>query len=102
MPPEGPALPKLESRFRRFLAELDNHEGCVAGHSAAVCRSALGLARALGVAPADVRDITLGALVHDIGKVFVDARVLGKPTPLTCAEVETMRLHPLLGEALLT
>jgi HD-GYP domain-containing protein (c-di-GMP phosphodiesterase class II) len=39
--------------------------------------------------------------MHDIGKVFVDGRVLGKSAPLTPAEVETIRLHPLLGEAVL-
>ena len=33
MLPDGAPLPKLESRFRRFLAELDRCEGYVAGHS---------------------------------------------------------------------
>jgi response regulator RpfG family c-di-GMP phosphodiesterase len=27
--------------------------------------------------------VTLGALMHDIGKVFVGARLLGKPAPVT-------------------
>jgi putative two-component system response regulator len=49
----------------------------------------------------ELPSVTLGALMHDIGKVFVDDRLLGKPTPLTRAELETIRLHPQLGEALL-
>jgi len=94
-------LPELESRFSSLLAELDRCEGFVAGHSVAVCKTALRLAEELGVPVEDRPDITLGALMHDIGKVFVDGRLLGKPTPLTRAELETIRLHPQLGEALL-
>jgi HD domain len=101
MPVEGSPLPKLESRFRGFLAELDRCEGFVAGHSVAVCKTALRLAEELGVPAEELPGVALGALMHDIGKVFVDGRLLGKPVPLTRAELETIRLHPQLGEALL-
>jgi HD-GYP domain-containing protein (c-di-GMP phosphodiesterase class II) len=101
MPTQGSPLPKLESRFRRYLDELDRSEGCVAGHSATVCKLALTMARALDVAAAEVPAVALGALMHDIGKVFVGGGLLSKTMPLTEAELETIRLHPLLGEALL-
>src|SRR5215468_3922965 len=94
-------LPELESRFRSLLAELDRCEGFVAGHSVTVCKTAVRLAEQLGVGAEELPSVTLGALMHDIGKVFVDGRLLGKPTPLTRAEIETIRLHPQLGEALL-
>jgi HD-GYP domain-containing protein (c-di-GMP phosphodiesterase class II) len=94
-------LPELESRFSSLLAELDRCEGFVAGHSVAVCKTALRLAEELDVSTDELPSVTLGALMHDIGKVFVDDRLLGKPTPLTRAELETIRLHPQLGEALL-
>jgi len=94
-------LPELESRFSSLLAELDRCEGFVAGHSVTVCKTALRLAEELGVSMEELPSVTLGALMHDIGKVFVDGRLLSKPTPLTRAELETIRLHPQLGEALL-
>ena len=100
MPAEG-TLPKLDSRFRRFLDELDRREGYVPGHSAAVGKTSLALARALGLPEGELPAITLGALMHDIGKVFVDGRLLGKPGPLGRDELEAVRLHPQLGEALL-
>jgi HD-GYP domain-containing protein (c-di-GMP phosphodiesterase class II) len=94
-------LPKLEWRFREFLDELDRCEGYVPGHSVAVCRLALRLARALDVSEDDLPALALGALMHDVGKVFVDSSLLGKEAALTPAEIDIIRLHPQLGEALL-
>ena len=94
-------LPKLEWRFREFLDELDRCEGYVPGHSVAVCRLALRLARALEVPEDELPALALGALMHDVGKVFVDSSLLGKEAALTPAELGIIRLHPELGEALL-
>jgi putative two-component system response regulator len=101
VPPASPQVPKLEARFRRFLAELDHSEGCIPGHSMSVCRTALRMARFLDVTDEELPVVALGALMHDIGKVFVEGSLLSKEAPLTEAEFETIRLHPLLGEALL-
>jgi putative nucleotidyltransferase with HDIG domain len=90
-----------EGRFRALLTELDRREGYVPGHSAAVCELAVRIARELGVDEGELALIAVGALLHDIGKVFIDGRVLAKPAPLSRAEWETIRLHPALGEALL-
>lgn len=94
--------PELERRLRLLLDELDRREGYVRGHSVAVCELAVRVARKLGVAESELGAVAIGALMHDIGKVFIDGRVLGKPAPLSEAEWETIRLHPALGEALLT
>jgi putative nucleotidyltransferase with HDIG domain len=103
---QGPAvpgddLPELGTRLRGFLAELDRREGYVAGHSLAVCRVALRIARRLELGEHDLSVLAYGALLHDIGKVFIDSRLLGKSSALSEAEAETIRLHPVLGEALL-
>jgi HD-GYP domain-containing protein (c-di-GMP phosphodiesterase class II) len=59
------------------------------------------IGRALDIGEEDLAHLAVGALMHDIGKVFIDGRVLAKPTRLTKPEWETIRLHPALGEALL-
>jgi len=92
---------RLDARLRHFLAELDRREGYVPGHGVAVSETAHRLGEALGLDGDELESVTLGALLHDIGKVFVDGRLLGKPAPLSPAEAATIRLHPLLGEALL-
>jgi HD-GYP domain-containing protein (c-di-GMP phosphodiesterase class II) len=98
---DPPVLSEVEGRLRTFLAELDRRTGYVRGHSRAVCELAVRIARQLGVAGDQLLALAVGALLHDIGKVFIDGRVLGKAAPLSQAEWETIRLHPALGEALL-
>jgi putative nucleotidyltransferase with HDIG domain len=100
-PARESGLPELGARFRGFLDELDRREGYVAGHSVAVCRTALRIARRLEVGERELSVLAYGALLHDIGKVFIDAGLLSKQSVLTEVESETIRLHPVLGEALL-
>ena len=95
------ALPRLDARLHRFLDELDRREGYIAGHSIAVCDMAIRIAHALDLAEGEIPPLAFGALLHDIGKVFIDNALLAKAGPLTEPELATIRLHPALGEALL-
>lgn len=97
-----PEFPPLETRWVTFLNELDGRDGCAPGHSENVCKLAVQIGRTLALAEAELALIATGALMHDIGKVFIQSRVLAKPTKLSASEWETIRLHPALGEALLT
>jgi len=98
---QDPRAPRFDDRFRRFLHELDRREGYVPGHSVAVCEATLAIARELEVDDAKLPALALGALLHDIGKVFIQTKLLGKSGPLSAAEAETIRMHTVLGEAFL-
>ncbi len=71
------------------------------GHSQRVTGLALKLARALGVAEADLAHIYRGALLHDIGKIAVPDSILLKEGPLTSEEWVIMRQHPIFAYELL-
>jgi HD-GYP domain-containing protein (c-di-GMP phosphodiesterase class II) len=55
----------------------------------------------LGLDKKALRDLELGALMHDIGKIGVPDAVLRKPAKLNEEEWEQMRLHPLHGQKIL-
>jgi HD-GYP domain-containing protein (c-di-GMP phosphodiesterase class II) len=61
----------------------------------------LRLARALGLAEADLAHVRRGALLHDIGKMGIPDSILLKPGPLTDVEWEVMRRHPAYAYQLL-
>lgn len=47
-----------------------------------------------------VEGVTIGALVHDIGKIGVPSQILNKMKPLTDAEFELIKQHPASGAML--
>lgn len=49
----------------------------------------------------DIENISLAAVLHDIGKVGIDPAILNKPGKLTDEEYEEMKKHTLLGEQIL-
>jgi HD-GYP domain-containing protein (c-di-GMP phosphodiesterase class II) len=64
------------------------------GHSTAVADLAVGAGRLCAIRPADLTTIRRAALIHDVGRVAVPARVWQQPGPLAPDDWEKVRLHP--------
>jgi HD-GYP domain-containing protein (c-di-GMP phosphodiesterase class II) len=56
------------------------------------------VARRMGLSEGEVAEVEQVALLHDIGKIGVGDAILNKLGPLTDAEWELMRMHPVIGE----
>ena len=80
---------------------IDARDPYTYGHSARVARLSFEIARAMGVPPDQLSSLGRAALLHDIGKIGVEDRVLRKPGPLTKREVTAMRAHPVIGYEML-
>lgn len=87
--------------IRSLLKVLRAHDAYTFRHSVRTVRLSLLLGRPCGVAPEQQRTLRHGALVHDVGKVFIPAGVLHKPGRLSAAEWEAVRRHPRAGARLL-
>ena len=53
------------------------------------------------MAKEDTKKLTLGAMLHDIGKLQIPSKILDKPGKLTKREVRIVREHPVKGSELL-
>jgi putative nucleotidyltransferase with HDIG domain len=82
----------------RLLAEKDEY---TEGHTRRVARLAVDVGEELGIPPARLRELAIGGLLHDIGKLAVPDEILQKPGALDDREYELVRRHPARGEALL-
>jgi HD-GYP domain-containing protein (c-di-GMP phosphodiesterase class II) len=52
---------------------------------------------AMGLDRETLARLGLGAILHDIGKVFINKKIVNKPAVLTSEEFEEMKKHSLLG-----
>jgi HD-GYP domain-containing protein (c-di-GMP phosphodiesterase class II) len=55
----------------------------------------------LGLSPRRLRNLAIGALLHDIGKLSVPESILQKPGALDDDEYAVIKLHPERGQELL-
>lgn len=80
-----------------LASAIDAKDTYTKGHSSSVSRYAEALARAINLPEAEVERISLGALLHDVGKIGIPENVLRKPTHLTDEEWAIMKQHPVIG-----
>lgn len=61
--------------------------------------SVISMVTGIGVGMKDdnLRELGVGALLHDIGKTMVDEAILKKPSSLTCIEYDEAKRHTLYG-----
>jgi HD-GYP domain-containing protein (c-di-GMP phosphodiesterase class II) len=80
------------------LAEaLSDHDLYTGWHSAEVVGLASRIGERLGLQAAELIELDLAALLHDVGKVVVPHEVLRKPGALTPAERELVQRHAVQG-----
>ena len=82
---------------RALTSAIDAKDPYTHGHSGRVARVAVCLGEELGLSKEQLDTIYMGGLLHDIGKIGVDDRVLNKPGKLTPEEFEQVKQHPKLG-----
>ena len=83
------------------LTQLKEKDEYTAMHSLRVCILSLAFGRHLGLPKEPLRDLGIGALLHDVGKARVPTDILNKPGRLTADEFEIMKQHVPLGVKIL-
>jgi diguanylate cyclase (GGDEF)-like protein len=73
----------------------------MAGHAEHVSTLASQVARRLGLNGEDVRQVTLAARLHDIGKIAIADSIINKTGPLDDEEWAHMKCHTLIGERIM-
>lgn len=84
------------------LTGIAIYDDCTLAHSLNCSIYTALLARCCGFSIPQIKIITCGALLHDMGKIEIDKTVLNKPSRLTDDEFTIMKQHPALGFNLLT
>ena len=90
-------------RFRRemnplsLLASIKSHDEYTFVHVTNVALLVICQAEALGFSGANLHDIGVAALLHDVGKLIIPENIVAKPGALTSQERGVMEQHAILG-----
>ncbi|MFI5179654.1 MAG: HD domain-containing phosphohydrolase, partial [Vicinamibacterales bacterium] len=102
------------ARMKQYVDELDNAAASIVllgatieardrsteGHCRRLAVYASQLGARIGLGAEDQRALERGGYLHDLGKIAVPDAVLFKPGPLTVAEFEMVKTHPVVGDRL--
>ena len=95
------ALHQIEQSYDHTLevlgAAIDLRDGPTAGHSRRVFLYSIEIAKGMGGLEYQMRNIAMGAWLHDIGKLAIPDAILLKPASLTDEEREIMQRHVQIG-----
>jgi putative nucleotidyltransferase with HDIG domain len=83
--------------IRMVASAIDEKDPYTRGHSGRVAKYSLILARELNQSEEEIEKLRVSALLHDVGKIGVDDRILKKPGKLTDEEFDQMKEHPAKG-----
>jgi putative nucleotidyltransferase with HDIG domain len=99
------ALEEVENSYRitlkALVQALETRDFETHGHSERVVTFSLRLGHEVGLDKEALKELELGALLHDIGKIGVPDAILRKPAKLTAEEWDKMKLHPQHGQKIL-
>jgi len=79
------------------LSDIRSYDDYTFAHSVNVCILSLMTGITLGYNDTKLKELGIGALLHDIGKVSLDKALINKPEDLSREEYELIKHHPQLG-----
>jgi len=91
----------LADVVRGMTSAIDAKDPYTCGHSDRVARFSVRLAKELGWHGDQLTTVYMAGLLHDIGKIGVDEKVLRKPGRLNDDEYDHVKRHPELGYKIL-
>ena len=84
-----------------LVAAIDAKDSFTFQHSTNVSQYAVLLAQKLGLSRNDIQTVKVAGLLHDIGKIGIDDKILNKPGRLTDEEFKIMQNHTIIGARIL-
>jgi len=82
---------------RGLVSAIDSRDRFMRGHSDAVARIAIQVAKRMNWNPDDIEYLEIAALLHDVGKVVIPENVLTKTGALSPEDWKTIQMHPSAG-----
>jgi putative two-component system response regulator len=93
-------LDSAEAVLRSLALMIEARDAYTDGHCQRLARYATELGLLVNVTEDDLATLSRGGYFHDIGKIALPDAILQKPGPLSAAELDQVRQHPVIGDRL--
>jgi PAS domain S-box-containing protein len=84
----------MEGVIQVIASIVEVRDPYTAGHQRRVAEIACAIAKEMGFSEERIEEIRMASLIHDIGKIYVPAEILSKPSRLTEIEFSMIKSHP--------
>ncbi len=91
----------MHDTVRAMSMIVETRDPYTSGHQERVARLAVAIARDLNLSEDRIEGIQIAGIIHDIGKMYVPAEILSKPTKLSDIEFSMVRSHAQVGYEIL-
>lgn len=90
-----------EDTLTVLASSIELRDHYTVGHTWRVTNFCMEMGKELGWAEEKLKEVQMGGVLHDVGKIAVDDAILRKPGKLTDEEYAMMKIHPERGAQLL-
>src|SRR6266550_1010014 len=90
-------ISELAENFNKMAGDIEEKDPYTRGHSGRVAKYSTLIGQELGLTTEELDKLRIAALLHDVGKIGVEDRVLKKPGSLTPEEFGLMKQHTVKG-----
>ena len=82
---------------RAISLMVEKRDPYTSGHQNRVAQLSAALGLELGLGAEQITGLRFGAMIHDIGKIWIPSEILNRPGKLSPAEFELIKAHPEVG-----
>lgn len=87
----------MAQTIQAIAATVEKRDPYTAGHQQRVAGLSVAIAREMGLSDTQIEGIRLGAIIHDIGKIYIPAEILNRPGKLSEHEFGLIKTHAEVG-----
>jgi uncharacterized domain HDIG len=87
----------LNATIRALASAVEKRDPYTAGHQQRVAQLVTAIAHEMKLSEEQVTGVQTAAMIHDIGKIYVPAEILSKPSKLSSFEFMMITVHPQVG-----
>jgi PAS domain S-box-containing protein/putative nucleotidyltransferase with HDIG domain len=87
----------MDGTVQAMAFTIETRDPYTAGHQRRVTKLACALGEKMNLSEDELEGVRMAGDLHDIGKIYVPAEILSKPTKLSEAEYDIIKTHPRVG-----